>query len=126
MNKKNKKTSRGNKGRSTKRSKAKGWEEETSETIRARLPNEGEVFGVVVQILGAAILLVRCLDGHMRQVRIPGKFRKRMWCRIGDLIVVMPLYGMNPDKKGELVYRYKTNEVSWLVKNNYVPEDFLS
>lgn len=49
-----------------------------------------------------------------------------MWCRIGDLIVVMPLYGMNPDEKGELVYRYKNNEVSWLIKNGYVPEDFVS
>ncbi|MHA1303362.1 MAG: translation initiation factor eIF-1A [Candidatus Heimdallarchaeaceae archaeon] len=110
----------------SKKSKGRGWEEETSDAIRARLPGEGEVFGVVMQILGAGILLVRCLDGNMRQVRIPGKFRKRMWCRMGDLIVVMPLYGMNPDEKGELVYRYKTNEVSWLIKNGYVPEDFVN
>jgi len=108
------------------KSKSGAWEVESSDAIRARLPEEGEVFGVVVQILGAGILLVRCLDGNTRQVRIPGKYRKRMWCRIGDLIVVMPLYGMNPDEKGELVYRYKNNEVSWLIKNGYVPEDFVS
>jgi len=102
------------------------WVTAESDAIRARLPQEGEILGVVLQILGAGFLLVKCLDGFTRQVRIPGKYRKRLWCRVGDVVIVMPLYGMNPDEKGELVHRFKKNEAHWLVENGYLPEDFLS
>jgi len=102
------------------------WVTQDSETVRAQLPEEGQLFGIVVQILGASILLVNCVDGNMRQIRIPGRFRKRMWCRIGDLIILEPLYGMNPEEKGELVHRFRKNEVRWLVDNGYVSEDFAS
>jgi translation initiation factor 1A len=102
------------------------WVTADSDAIRAQLPNEGEVFGIVIQILGASILLVKCLDGFTRQIRIPGKYRKRLWCRVGDVVIIMPLYGMNPDEKGELVHRFRRNEVQWLINNNHIPEDFVS
>jgi translation initiation factor 1A len=101
------------------------WVTADSDAIRAQLPGEGEVFGIVIQILGASILLVKCLDGFTRQIRIPGKYRKRMWCRIGDVVIIMPLYGMNPDEKGELVHRFRRNEVQWLINNKHIPEDFV-
>jgi len=104
---------------------AQDWVTADSDAIRAQLPKEGEVFGIVLQILGASILLVKCLDGFTRQIRIPGKYRKRMWCRIGDVVIIMPLYGMNPDEKGELVHRFRKNEVRWLINNNHIPEDFV-
>ena len=102
------------------------WLTADSDAIRARLPEEGEVFGVVLQILGAGFLLVKCLDGYTRQVRIPGKYRKRLWCRVGDVVIIMPLYGMKPEEKGELVHRFRKNEVRWLIDNGYIPEDFVS
>lgn len=100
------------------------WVTTDSDAIRARLPKEGEFFGVVLQILGASILLVKCLDGFTRQIRIPGKYRKRLWCRVGDVVIIMPLYGMNPDEKGELVHRFRKNEVRWLLNNNHIPEEY--
>ncbi len=105
---------------------AAAWVTADSDAIRARLPKEGEIFGIVLQILGASILLVKCLDGFTRQIRIPGKYRKRMWCRIGDVVIIMPFYGMNHDEKGELVHRFRKNEVRWLVNNKHIPEDFMS
>ncbi len=112
------------------KSKNKGsddWVSEYSDAIRAKLPGEGEIFGVVVQILGAGYLLVNCLDGNLRKIRIPGRFRKRMWCRVGDLVIVMPNYGMShPEERGELVHRFRRNEVRWLVNQGYVPEDFVN
>lgn len=122
---------RNQKKSSNKKSKTKGkssqdWVTAESDAIRARLPQEGEVLGVVLQILGAGFLLVKCTDGFTRQVRIPGKYRKRLWCRVGDIVIVMPLFGMNPDEKGELVHRFKKNEANWLVENGYLPEEFLT
>ena len=54
------------------------WVTANSDAIRAQLPGEGEHFGIVIQILGASILLVKCIDGFTRQIRIPGKYRKRL------------------------------------------------
>ena len=105
--------------------RATDWVTADSDAIRAQLPGEGEVFGIVIQILGASILLVKCLDGFTRQIRIPGKYRKRMWCRIGDVVIIMPFYGMNPDEKGELVHRFRRNEVQWLINNKHIPDDFV-
>jgi len=105
---------------------ATDWVTANSDAIRAQLPKEGEVFGIVIQILGASILLVKCLDGFTRQIRIPGKYRKRLWCRIGDVVIIMPLYGMNPDAKGELVHRFRKNEVQWLINNGHIPEEFVN
>ncbi len=98
---------------------------EDGEVLRVRLPEEGEVLGQVVQILGGGILLVRCLDNNTRKVRIPGKFRKRMWTRVGDIVAVMPEYGMREDEWGTLTYRYRNNEAIWLEKNGYIPSEFL-
>ena len=105
---------------------ATDWVTANSDAIRAQLPNEGELFGIVIQILGASILLVKCIDGFTRQIRIPGKYRKRLWCRVGDVVIIMPLYGMNPDEKGELVHRFRRNEVQWLINNGHIPEDFVT
>lgn len=106
--------------------RATDWVTANSDAIRAQLPGEGEYFGIVIQILGASILLVKCIDGFTRQIRIPGKYRKRLWCRVGDLVIIMPQYGMNPDEKGELVHRFRRNEVQWLINNRHVPEDFVN
>ena len=123
MSKKKKKPTKGKK--KPHRSTYSGWVTADSDAIRAQLPKRGEFFGIVLQILGASILLVKCLDGFTRQIRIPGKYRKRMWCRVGDVVIIMPLYGMNPDEKGELVHRFRKNEVRWLINNKHIPEDFV-
>ena len=44
---------------------------------------------------------------------------------MGDVVIVMPFYGMNPEEKGELVHRFRKNEVRWLINNNHIPEDFV-
>lgn len=92
--------------------------------IRTRLPQEGEVLGQVIQLLGGRLLLTKCTDGNVRQVHIPGKHRRRMWTRLGDIILTMPRYGLQPDTKGDLVYRYRQNEVKVLQSKNLIPEEF--
>lgn len=99
---------------------------EDGEVIRVRQPGEGEVLGQVIQNLGGGLLLTRCTDGHVRQVRIPGKLRRRMWTRVGDVILLIPEYGLHPEKKGQLEYTYKKNEVSFLFDQGLIPEEYLT
>ncbi len=93
------------------------------EYVRVRLPKQGEVLGIVTQILGADRLLVRCTDGHTRVVRIPGKYRKRLWTRQNDIVSVMPWYGLQEDTRADLVYRYRRNQAEWLEKKGYISLD---
>ncbi|MHA1630549.1 MAG: translation initiation factor eIF-1A [Candidatus Heimdallarchaeota archaeon] len=93
------------------------------EHIRVRLPKEGEVLGIVTQILGADRIKVRCTDGKTRTVRIPGKHRKRLWIRQNDVVSVMPWYGLQEDTRADLVYRYNRNQANWLEDKGYISLD---
>jgi len=93
------------------------------EYIRVRLPKEGEILGIVIQILGADRIQVRCMDGKTRTVRIPGKYRKRLWTRQNDIVSVMPWYGLQEDTRADLVYRYNRNQADWLEKKGYIKLD---
>ncbi len=94
-----------------------------SEYIRVRLPRNGEILGVVIQILGADRIQVRCMDGKTRTVRIPGKYRKRLWTRQNDIVSVLPWYGLQEDTRADLVYRYNRNQADWLEKKGYIKFD---
>lgn len=88
---------------------------EVEELERLRLPQEGEVFGVVEQMMGFDRLRVRCKDGKTRMCRIPGKFRKRMWVKENDVVIVKP-WGVQGDQRGDIVHRYTKTQVDWLVR----------
>ncbi|ASJ11221.1 translation initiation factor 1A [Thermococcus sp. P6] len=95
------------------------------EVIRVRLPREGELFGVVEQALGASWMDVRCEDGKIRRCRIPGKLRRRMWTRVGDVVIVRP-WPVQSDKRGDIVYRYTRTQVDWLLRRGKISQDFLA
>ena len=57
---------------------------------KIRLPGEGEVLGIVIQMLGYDRARVRCTDGKVRLCRIPGKMKKRIWIREGDAVLIAP------------------------------------
>ena len=46
------------------------------ELVRVRTPREGdgELFGIIIQMLGHDRVRIRCEDGHIRIGRIPGRF----------------------------------------------------
>ena len=72
------------------------------------------MFGIITRILGGNHLEIMYEDEKLRITRIPGKFRRRRWLRTGDLVVVEPWYGLDEDKKGDLIYRYHPNQVRTL------------
>jgi translation initiation factor 1A len=92
-------------------------ESSSEESVRVRVPkrNEGEMFGVIVQMLGFDRVRVRCEDGEVRVGRIPGRMKKRVWMRVGDTVLVLP-WEFQSDQKCDVVWRYKDNELDWLKK----------
>ncbi len=95
------------------------------EVERARIPHErdGEVLGIVIQILGDSRMKIRCGDGKERMGRIRGKIRKRMWTRLGDMVIVSK-WDFD-DNHCDIIHRYRQNEVLWLQKKGYC-NDYLA
>ncbi len=90
---------------------------------RIRLPNvkEGEIFGIADQLLGASKIKVMCEDGVSRMGRIPGKIKKRMWIREGDLLIVK-IWEFQPDKC-DVCFRYTKTQASNLSRRNRIPKN---
>ena len=109
-----KKSKRGNKSRPRSRGKSTIT---GTEQIRVYQPQEGELLGVVIRILGGNHIEVMSSDGFRRTIRIPGKIRRRVWVRSNDLVVIEPWYGMKETEKGDLKYRYRPTEITRLARN---------
>lgn len=89
----------------------------TEELVRVRTPrrNDGEMYGIIIQMLGFDRVRVRCEDGEIRIGRIPGRMKKRVWMRVGDTVILTP-WDFQTDQKCDVVYRYRGNELDWLQK----------
>ncbi len=92
---------------------------EQVEIARIRLPRKGELLGVIEMMLGADRVRANCSDDNVRVCRIPGRLRKRVWMRPGDLILVKP-WIVQSDIRADIVYRYTHTQVSWLKRKGYV------
>ena len=88
--------------------------------FRVRLPREGEMFGIVLQLHGGKHMTVKCADGKMRMCRIPGKLKK-IWVRENDYVLVKP-WSVETEKKGDIAWRYKQVEIDWLKRNDYLKD----
>jgi translation initiation factor 1A len=104
--------------------KREKWTEE-EEIARTRIPKEGEILGIVELMLGSDKLRVQCDDGRERIVRIPGKLRKRVWIRVGDLILIQPWKVMS-DRRADVIWRYTPTQARWLEKRGYLKNLSLS
>lgn len=80
--------------------------------------DQHEIFGIVESMLGANRVKVRSMDGKTRMGRIPGKMKKRVWLRVGDVIIIKPWSFQ--DDKADIVWRYQGSQVDWLRKNGYL------
>ncbi|MBU0461854.1 MAG: translation initiation factor eIF-1A [Nanoarchaeota archaeon] len=104
-----------------KRSRAMGRQQEESPEYfaRTRLPRGKECFGIVEQRLGGSRMSVRCLDGKTRNCRIPGRLKKNLWVRDGDVVIIEP-WELLGDEKGDVVYKYRVNQVQYLKQKGYL------
>ena len=83
------------------------------------MPDEGQLFGIVVQMLGYDRLMVKCTDGHERVCRIRGKMKRKVWIKAGDVVLVDP-WEFQRDIKGDILWRYTGSQVDWLKNNKYL------
>lgn len=73
---------------------------------RLRLPkkDEGEMFALATQRMGGDQIKCLAIDGEERSCRIPGKLRKKVWVREGD-VVIIKLWEFQKSK-ADIVWRY--------------------
>lgn len=90
----------------------KGGADEKKEEMP--LPNGNDMLlGVIQQFLGYDRARVLCEDGKIRLCRIPGRFKKRVWMRVGDVVLVA-VWEFQRDERGDIIYRYAGNELQKL------------
>src|SRR3989338_1874399 len=94
-------------------------EQEELEIRRTRLPHGREVFGVLEQRLGGSRNKVRCLDGKIRICRIPGRLKRKLWVREGDIVLVEP-WEHGGEDKGDVIFKYKSTQVAYLKKSGHL------
>lgn len=68
-------------------------------------PSQNDILGIATKLLGYDRLMVKCQDGKERLCRIRGKMKRRVWIRIGDVVVVSP-WDFQSDTRGDLIWRY--------------------
>lgn len=106
---------RGREGRMLGRASEEGY-------VRVRLPDhkKGELFGIADSLQGGSRLKVNCEDGKSRMARIPGKLKRRMWIREGDLVIIRPWDFQN--EKCDVVFRYTKTQASYLSRRGMIPK----
>ncbi|HLC78439.1 MAG TPA: translation initiation factor eIF-1A [Candidatus Nanoarchaeia archaeon] len=89
--------------------------------IRVRLPRGEQMIGVIEQRHGGNKMMVACLDGKSRNCRVPGRLKRALWLRPGDVVMIEP---WEFDKeKGDVIFKYTLTQISWLKKNGYLKTD---
>ena len=104
---------------SKKKELQKMQEQLETEVSRVKLPRDKQSFGIVDQRLGASRMKVRCLDEKTRICRIPGRLKRKLWVREGDLVLVEP-WEMGGDEKGDIIFKYRPSQIEWLKRKGYL------
>ena len=94
-----------------------------SESLPLPDPNEGTILCVVRRLIGAGFTEVICTDNDVYTARIPGKMRRKVWIKEGDVVLFLP-WGTR-DKKGEIVHRYERDEVKRLIDMGLISREFI-
>jgi translation initiation factor 1A len=92
---------------------------EEVEISRIRTPRQGEVLAVVEMMLGADKIRAKCDDGNTRICRIPGRMRKRVWIKPGDLILVEP-WKLQTNERGDVIFRYTSTQANWIRRKGFL------
>jgi translation initiation factor 1A len=87
--------------------------------IRVRIPRRGQILGEVEQLLGDRRMSIKCTDGNVRLCRIPGKIRRRIWIKEGDIVLVEP-WQVQSHKRGDILWRYTIQQADWLRRKGFL------
>jgi len=88
----------------SKKNKPRGFVPRQEGIIRVRIPKGREIIGIITQRLGASRMYVSCMDGKLRNCRVPGRLRRELWLREGDVVIVEPWEF--DDGKADILFKY--------------------
>lgn len=94
---------------------------EVQKVGRVPLPKKGEVIGIIESRLGGNKMMVSCMDGKSRNCRVPGRLRRKLWLRPNDVVIIAPWELDNA--KGDVLLKYKPNQIQWLRKNGHLEKE---
>lgn len=83
-------------------------QEEPQLPSRVRLPKGKELIGIITQRLGGNRMEVISTDGKTRNCRVPGRYRRRLWLRPENVVIVVPWE--YDDGKADVIYKYRPTE----------------
>ncbi len=87
------------------------------------LAGEGEMYGQVVKLVGSDHLMVKCADGKTRLGRIRGKIRRRVWIRLGDIVLLVP-WDFKAEDRCDIIWRYTVSQMEWLRAQGMLSPEF--
>lgn len=90
-----------------------------NEIRRVKLPRGSQTLGILEQRLGGSRMRVRCMDGKSRICRIPGRLKRSLWVREGDVLLIEP-WELGGDTKGDVIFKYKPIQVDFLRRKGYL------
>ena len=97
-------------------------EQQAQEEIsRVRIPRGNETIGILESRLGSSRTRVRCLDGKTRVCRIPGRLKRKLWVREGNIVLVEP-WEYGGDEKGDIIFKYRPTQIAWLKKKGFIKD----
>ncbi|MBI4141993.1 translation initiation factor eIF-1A [Candidatus Woesearchaeota archaeon] len=92
---------------------------EQADIFRTRFPRGKEVLGICEQRVGGSRMKVRCMDGKVRICRIPGRLKRKLWVRDGDVLLIEP-WELSGDEKGDVIFKYKPIQVDVLKRKGFL------
>ncbi len=80
--------------------------------VRVKLPRGKEIIGIITQRVGGSRMFISCMDGKTRNCRVPGRLRRGLWLREGDVVIIEPWEF--DDSKGNILYKYSKTAIQKL------------
>lgn len=88
--------------------------EENKTPSRIRMPKDKELIGVIIQRYGGNRMEIKTTDGKKRNCRVPGRYKRRLWLRPKDIVLILPWE--DDDTKGDVIYKYHSSAINQLRK----------
>jgi|SRR3989338_2503445 len=92
----------------------------TEAPARVRMPREGEAIGIISQRLGGSRMEVLCSDGKTRNCRVPGRYKRSLWLRPKDVVLVE--LWEHDKEKGDVIFKYNPAAVNQLRKRGLLAD----
>lgn len=86
-------------------------------------PEDLQEYGKISKLLGDRRINVILADNTEVLAIIPGKFRKRCWMKVNDIIIVSKREFQ--EDRWDVCYKYNDDEIRQLAKEKEIPNSFL-